>query len=112
MQRAVLSLHATARWHAVLPCCHAQHHTQHCTSRSAKLIKKPSSLITKVEKSWQDFLLSEGGGEAICTVSAFCCHVDPENTTFCLRALWTWWLKHVMERGREQDPGLHGEPAD
>lgn len=85
----------------------------HGTSRSAKLIKNPSSLITKVEKSWQDFLLSEGGGgKAICTVSAFCCHIDPENTRFSLRALWTWWLKHVMERGKEQDPGLHGEPAD
>lgn len=84
MQRAVLSLRATAGWHVVLPRCHAQHHTRCCTSRSAKLIKNPSSLFTKVEKSWQDFLLSEeGGGKAICTVSAFCCHIDPENTMFC-----------------------------
>lgn len=44
--------------------------------------------------------------------SAFCCHIDPENTTFFLRAVWTWWLNHVAERGREQDPGLHGEPVD
>lgn len=29
-----------------------------------------------------------------------------------LRAVWTWWLSHVAERGREQDPGLLGEPGD
>lgn len=32
-------------------------------------LKTPSSLITKVKKNWQDFLLSEGGGgNVICTV--------------------------------------------
>lgn len=40
--------------------------------------------------------------------SAFCCHIDPENTTVFLRAVWTWWLNHVAERGREQDPGSTG----
>lgn len=44
--------------------------------------------------------------------SPFCCHIDPENTMVFLIAVWTWWLNHVAERGREQDPGPHREPVD
>lgn len=44
--------------------------------------------------------------------SAFCCHTDPENTMGFLRAVWMWWLNHTAEKGKEQDPGLHGESVN
>lgn len=61
MQRAGVSLHATTRQHVVLPCGHAQLHSQHRTSHSAKLIKTPSSLIIKVETNLAGFSPERGG---------------------------------------------------
>lgn len=100
--------------HVVLPCCHAQHHTWHCTSRSAKLIKNPFILNYQGgKKTWQDFLLSGGVGEMpFAQFSAFCCHIDPENTTGFFESSLDMVVEPRCREGKGAGPWLHGEPVD
>lgn len=97
-----MSLHAQpgSMWHNPIVMASITHDAAHPALQNAL---ETLNLNYEVENNLAGFSpeLGEWGKSHL---HSFCCHIGPRKTTF-----WMLWLKHVVERGMEQDPGLQSE---